>query len=132
MFEIYKPGQGATARWIAAAGLVALAAFGCFELYDSLSGHFESVKLGPVHVSVLVSGLAFVGAVVLAYLAVNQVRFVDYLIASEMELRKVSWPTKDELKRQTIVVIVTLMAFGLILLAADVLFAFGSRQLYAL
>ena len=39
-------------------------------------------------------------------------------------------PTRDELKRQTTVVIITLAFFGLVLLAADFVFGYGSLRLY--
>ena len=62
--------------------------------------------------------------------AVDLPRFVDYLIMSEVELRKVSWPTRDELRRQTTVVIITLIFFAVVLLVADYIFALGSTRLY--
>lgn len=126
MLEIYKKGQGVTARWIAAASLGALAVFGCYELEEAVSGRWPDVKfLGP-----LVAGVIFVIAALLIGYIVNMPRFVDYLIHSETELRKVSWPTKDELKRQTAVVIFTIVFFAVVLLIADFIFAQGSRFIY--
>jgi len=55
---------------------------------------------------------------------------VDYLIMSEIELRKVSWPTREELKRQTTVVIIALVAFSLVLWVADLIFTSGILRLY--
>jgi len=137
MFEIYKKGQGGRARWIAAGGLGAMAAFGCYELQEYLSGKDWAsaglnIAVGTLPVSVLVSALMFVACAVLIALVINQPRFVDYLITSEIELRKVSWPTKDELKRQTVVVIVTLAFFGIVLLLTDLVLALGSTNLYKL
>jgi preprotein translocase subunit SecE len=130
MFEIYKKGQGVTARWIAAAALGALAAFGCYELEEAVSAHWPGAAVLGVSVGVLVAAVIFIGAAVLVAMIVNMPRFVDYLIHSETELRKVSWPTKDELKRQTTVVIFTLVLFAVILLVADFIFATGSRFIY--
>ena len=130
MLEIYKKGQGVTARWIAAGSLGALAAFGCYELEEAVSAHWPTASLLGVSVAVLVSALVFIGAVILVAMIVNMPRFVDYLIHSETELRKVSWPTKDELKRQTAVVIFTIVFFSVILLVADFIFATGSRFIY--
>lgn len=135
MFEIYKKGQGTTARWLAAATLLVFAVFGCYALQERLSGYeWEDLDLRVVQVSwsVLVSCALFLIASVLVGVLVNHKRFVDYLINSEAELRKVSWPTRAELKRQTIVVIVTIMCFGVLLLLADLLFGFLSRQLYGI
>ena len=128
MFEIYKKGQGTTARWIAAAGTGALAAFGTFELYDSLSGIPTTVAGAPL--GTVISIVVFLGSAALIAWLVNLPKFVDYLIMSEIELRKVSWPTRDELKRQTTVVIIALMAFSLVLWIADLIFTTGILHLY--
>ena len=128
MFEIYKKGQGTTARWIAAVGMGALAAFGTFELYDSLSALTGS--LFGVTWGMLISIVVFLGAAALIAWLVNLPKFVDYLIMSEIELRKVSWPTREELKRQTTVVIIALVAFSLVLWVADLIFTSGILRLY--
>ena len=60
----------------------------------------------------------------------ERTRPVEFVKEVRAELRKVSWPTKDELKRQTTVVIFTLVLFAVILLVADFLFATGSRFIY--
>jgi len=132
MFEIYKKGQGNTARWIAAGSLLALAALGTYELEDSASGWSWAggQTLLSVPVSLVIAGMVFVICAVLTGLVVNWPRFVDYLIMSEAELRKVSWPTRGELERQTTVVIITILFFSLVLLVADVLFGFGAGRIY--
>jgi len=132
MFEIYKKGQGTTARWIAAVGMGALAAFGTFELYESLSAVGGSFTVAGVEVtySMLASILVFLAAVALIGWLINLPKFVDYLIMSEIELRKVSWPTREELKRQTWVVIIALVTFSLVLWVADLIFASGILHFY--
>jgi preprotein translocase subunit SecE len=132
MFEIYKKGQGTTARWIAAVGMGALAAFGTYELFDSLSAVGGTFHVGTTDVaySGVISILVFLGAVALIAWLINLPKFVDYLIMSEIELRKVSWPTREELKRQTTVVIIALVAFSLVLWVADLLFTWGILGLY--
>jgi len=128
MFEIYKKGQGTTARWITAVSMGALAAFGTFEMYDSLSGISGGVAGVPWNT--LISVVVFLAAAVLIAWLVNLPKFVDYLIMSEIELRKVSWPTREELKRQTTVVIIALVAFSLVLWVADLIFTVGILHLY--
>jgi len=132
MFEIYKKGQGTTARWIAAVGMGALAAFGTYELFDSLSAVGGTFHVGTTDVaySGVISILVFLGAVALIAWLINLPKFVDYLIMSEIELRKVSWPTREELKRQTTVVIIALVAFSLVLWVADLIFTSGILRLY--
>ena len=135
MFEVYKKGQGTAARWVTAAALGGFAGFGSFELQrflDERAWSARNVSLGLVQLSlsVLIGMVAFVIAAALIGLLINNKRLVDYLIASQVELRKVSWPTRPELKRQTVVVIVTILLFSVILLMADLSFMFGSSRLY--
>jgi len=132
MFEIYKKGQGTIARWIAFLGLSGLAGFGTYELYDALSGTTGNLSLAGASVpwSVLISGLVFVAAEILTAWLINLPKFVDYLIMSEIELRKVSWPTREELKRQTAVVIIALIVFSFVLWLADMVFTAGTVNLY--
>jgi preprotein translocase subunit SecE len=132
MFDFYKKGQGTTARLIAAVGMGALAAFGTFELYESLSAVGGGFNVAGVEVtySMLASVLVFLAAAALIAWLVNLPKFVDYLIMSEVELRKVSWPTREELKRQTTVVIIALVTFSLVLWVADLIFASGILHFY--
>ena len=46
------------------------------------------------------------------------------------ELRKVQWPTRDELLRMTGIVLATVVLFGVIIGAADYLLSLGVRQVY--
>ena len=133
MFEIYKRGQGTRARSVTAIALGALAVFGCYSLQDFIGGYTEAkVKLGfmDLSVSVLLSAVAFLVAGMLVALICNHKRLVDYLISSETELRKVSWPTRADLKQQTVIVIVTILIFSALLFVADLVFAYGSKHLY--
>ena len=80
--------------------------------------------------STLISIVVFLAAAALIAWLINLPKFVDYLIMSEIELRKVSWPTREELKRQTTVVIIALVAFSLVLWVADLIFTSGILHLY--
>ncbi len=55
----------------------------------------------------------------LAFRLVNTPRFADFLIAVEAEMAKVSWPTKQELFRSSIVVMFTIFGLALILWGYD-------------
>ncbi|MFC1597781.1 preprotein translocase subunit SecE [Planctomycetota bacterium] len=54
-----------------------------------------------------------------AYRLVNVPGFADFLIAVEAEMNKVSWPTRGELYRSSIVVLVTIFALAAILFVFD-------------
>ena len=54
-----------------------------------------------------------------AYRSVNLPAFADFLIAVEAEMNKVSWPSRGEMLRWSVVVIVMIFAIGLLLAAFD-------------
>lgn len=53
------------------------------------------------------------------YRLVNHPRFADFLIATEAEMNKVSWSTRKQLVRDTIVVLTTVFIFTVFLFAVD-------------
>jgi preprotein translocase SecE subunit len=54
-----------------------------------------------------------------AWRIVNVPAFGDFLIATEAELNKVSWITRDRLYHDTVVVLITVLIMAVFLLAAD-------------
>ena len=52
-----------------------------------------------------------------SYRVVNVPSFADFLIAVEAEMNKVSWPTRTELFRSSMVVLIMMFALGGIFLA---------------
>ena len=138
MFGTYKKGQGTVARALSSLVLGALGVFGCQALHEWLSGYGWAADHGIpfgseaplVKWGLIASAGVFLVFAVLVVWLMNHRRFVDYLINSEAELRKVSWPTRPELKRQTVVVVVTLALFGVMLFLVDLVFGYGSRLLF--
>ena len=55
----------------------------------------------------------------LAFRLVNMPSFADFLIAVEAEMNKVSWPTRSELVRSSIVVILTIFFLAAMLFGFD-------------
>ena len=100
-FRVYKPGQGARSRvaGLVIAGVVAL--FGARwlrgELIEASPGWSYGVSIG---FAVVVMGLVL-------WLA-NWPRLVDLLIETETELNKVSWSSRRDVWRSTLVVIFTI------------------------
>lgn len=60
----------------------------------------------------------------LSYRVVNLPRFADFLIAVEAEMNKVSWPSRDELVRSSIVVIVVIFSLMFVLFGFDLVWRF--------
>lgn len=111
--DVYKPNQGWYARLLTALGLGALLAAGLYALYNRIADvTTPTVRFGVP---------AAVGAVLgwFIYRLVHYPPFADFLIATEAEMNKVSWITWPELKRATIVVIITVMLMGLYLFGVD-------------
>ena len=56
-----------------------------------------------------------------AYRCVNLPIFADFLIAVEVEMNKVSWPSRSELFRYSVVVIIMIFSIGILLAAFDII-----------
>jgi preprotein translocase subunit SecE len=59
----------------------------------------------------------------LSFRLVNMPRFADFLIGVEGEMSKVTWPTRMELFRGSVVVIVTLVALAFMLMMFDLIWS---------
>lgn len=77
----------------------------------------------PVHAALYyqygVPSLLFALGALGIFLLVNRPRFADFLIATEGEMKKVSWSSKAELIGSTAVVIVTVLILAVLIYAAD-------------
>ncbi len=118
---IYKPGQGYWTRVMSAVGWGTLVLMGVAWLVNQLRG-VRVGELQSVYVQAVVAGLVLVaGSMLLYYLiGVNQ-RFVDFLIATEGEMKKVNWSTKREIIGSTWVVIALVIFISLLLFVLDYL-----------
>ena len=54
---------------------------------------------------------------------------IDFLIEVEGELRKVAWPSRQDLVNSTLVVIITVLIFGVLLLGMDKAVEFFMRKI---
>lgn len=127
-FGIYKPTLGRVTRQVTAIALFALLAYGCLGLWFYLAptsgGESEWQQWYAAN------GRYFQWSIPLAVLAlsgwfsfrlVNYPRFAEFLISVEAEMNKVSWPSKTELIRSTIVVIFMLLFLAVVLFGFDIL-----------
>ncbi len=113
----YKPLQGRNARLGTAVALGAVLVLGLVQLYYHLGDYPRTTQLGvPVIVGAILGWLA--------YRTIEYPPFVEFLIATEAEMNKVSWTSKDELKRATIVVLVTVALMALFLFGVDFVWQF--------
>lgn len=110
---IYKRSQGRIARQVTFAVLAVALAIGAWRLMQMLAGRGASLQFGVAGVVLLVGWWV-------CYRVVNVPRFADFLIAVEAEMNKVSWPSRGELFRSAVVVMVTMFGLAAALYAYDV------------
>jgi preprotein translocase subunit SecE len=111
----YKPTQGKYARLWTAIGLGVIAAAGLIQLFNY---HLSELAIIPRYVTPAIIGLA---AAWLIWRVVEYPPFADFLIATEAEMNKVSWTSKADLIRATIVVLVTVLLLSCFLFGVDFL-----------
>jgi len=113
--SLYKRNQGRIARQITAAAVAIVIAIGAWCLSQWFDGHTEVswmtqewAKYGVPVALALFGGWA-------AYRLVNVPAFADFLISVEAEMNKVSWPSRHELVKASIVVlcVIFFLAFTL-------------------
>ena len=134
--EAYKSGQGSLTRLSAAVFLLIALVMGCVELFSWIQDPRGDVPLvpgaelfadmpvfgGPLSWKFLLCVAICVAGIVLIRRYLARPGTVDTLIETEQEMKKVSWPTRDESMNATSVVIlvsivltVTLVFFDLVL-----------------
>ena len=124
LLQIFKPGQGTWTRGLSAVGIAILVAFGIHFIDEELQG----VKGANEIVRGAVALVIVAGFFALAWWLLNKPRIVDFMIATESEMRKVNWPTKKEIRGSTMVVIVGTLLVTAILFLID----FGFTTLFTL
>jgi preprotein translocase subunit SecE len=110
--DLFKPMQGWYARVYTALGLGLIVAAGAWRVYEG------SLDYSPL----LRVGMPAVFAVVLGWLIFRLVHFppfAEFLIATEAEMNKVSWTSKDDLYRATTVVLSTVALVAVFLFGVD-------------
>jgi preprotein translocase SecE subunit len=115
---IYKPGQGYWTRMMSAIAFGLLILQGVVWLWDQL----RNVRIGDMEIIYVqaigaVLAVGIFGGLAFYYLGRNQ-RFVDFLIATEGEMKKVNWSTRREILGFTRLVIfltllIAVLCFGI-------------------
>ena len=112
-FTVYKPGQGYYTRLGTAIGGGAVVVFGARYLYGVLGSDSPAVQLGVPSILLAVLG------VVLFWIAGSNRKTNDFFIATEGEMKKVSWSTKKEVIGSTKVVLAFTFLMALFLFTVD-------------
>jgi len=109
---VYKRNQGRIARQATFAALALIVALGAWSLSEFLQDR------GPVS-HYLVPFVLLVAGVWASFRIVNMPSFADFLISVEGEMNKVSWPSRGELFRASIVVMLVIFFLAALLFVYD-------------
>ena len=119
--KVYKPGQGYYTRVLTAvgAGAVVLVVVGwLWRRFEAANAFGDNLLIGQAVMAVTM--LAGFGA--LLWWLLNKPNIVEFMIATEAEMKKVNWPSKREIVGSTIVVIGGTLLMALLLFAVDIVF----------
>lgn len=142
LFQAYKSKQGLYARWTSFVSCALLFLFGVYRLYwsfptsDERWGTFSwawahnkwyETVLPLVDITVAVTPRLTItiacGAfclILFAFLTFRHERISEFLIDTESEMRKVSWPTTKDVVKSSFAVIVMVILLGLFLYVSDI------------
>jgi preprotein translocase subunit SecE len=118
--DLFKPMQGWYARVYTALGLGLIAAAGAWRVFEA------SLEYSTLwHFGLSASFALVLGWVI--FRIVHFPPFAEFLIATEAEMNKVSWTSKDDLFRATTVVLSTVVLMAVFLFLVDTLWTFVLR-----
>ncbi len=114
LFQVgmYKRNQGRITRQVTLAAIALAVAAGFYRFSQTVIGWGPAIQWGAP----LLLAPIFLW---MAYRLINVPRFADFLIAVEAEMNKVSWPTRAELFRSSVVVLVCIVALAIVLAMYD-------------
>lgn len=139
----YKLNQGVYARGVAGMAMLVLGLFASFRLFEKLGGT-ETVTVAGMPAAYLWAALLFIVVAVVVGIVTfglqtglravdaKSCAFVDLLVDTQTELQKVSWPTREELRSSTTVVLICILVLGAFLYVVNLLVTFVMRNLRVL
>jgi preprotein translocase SecE subunit len=137
-FTIHKKGQGYWTRMGTALGAGLIIALTAWFFYQQLpvwltpaftpaNATMEQSRaaVGSARTAtIVICALLITGAAGLAWKLMNKPTNVDFLIATDSEMKKVNWTSRQELIGSTKVVIIFMFLIAFILFAIDILFGY--------
>ena len=121
-FTIYKKGQGYWTRMGTVIGAGFLGAMIAFELYSQIPTFLHGDAKHDQRIALIVALVFFAAYAAVAFWYTNKPTTVDFLIATDSEMKKVNWTTRKELIGSTRIVILFMIIITLFLFACDLLF----------
>lgn len=127
--EFYKKGQGFYTRIGTAVGIGILSLLGCWSLYRKLEGLSLESAQAQAWVQAGIPAILLLVLAGVVYKILNTPKIADFMIATEGEMKKVSWSTKKEIITSTKVVIVTVITMSIMLAGVDFCFMWFFRAI---
>jgi len=117
--SIYKSGQGYWTRMLSGIGAGAIVLAGVGWVWNQMS-----IMRDPIYwqSGMAVAVIALFGAL-LYWLLLKSPRIVDFMIATENEMKKVNWPSRRDVAGSTVVVIGGTLLIALFLWVINLVFA---------
>jgi preprotein translocase subunit SecE len=119
---LYKRTQGRITRQVTFAGVAVAIALGLWRLSSMMAGKGPQWQFA-LPIVLLAAGLWA------SYRLVNLPAFADFLIAVEAEMNKVSWPTRSELFRASMVVLLMIFVLAFVLAGYDYIWSVLFRKI---
>jgi preprotein translocase SecE subunit len=128
-FTLYKSGQGYWTRMGTAFGAALLGFLTAYNIYVYLPVlvHFDTTVAGQAKAKQVAMIVAAVFMAVYAFFAwrlMNKPSNVDFLVATDSEMKKVNWTSRKDLIGSTKVVIIFMFLIALFLFVIDILFSY--------
>ena len=124
-FSIYKKGQGYWTRMGTAIGAAVLGGLITWQLYRYIPAFMSSSEPGRAQrVGLISAGTFAIVYALFAWRLMNKPANVDFLIATDGEMKKVNWTSRRELIGSTKVVIIFMFLIAFILFAIDIIFGY--------
>ena len=118
-FTIYKKGQGYWTRMGTAIGAALLIGLTSYQIY------LHRPYLGiSAETAMAIAAVFFAVTAFFAWRLMNKPGNVDFLVATDSEMKKVNWTSRKDLIGSTKVVIVFMFLIALILFVIDILFSY--------
>jgi preprotein translocase subunit SecE len=113
--EIYKRSQGRLVRQFTCLAIWVAFALAAWRMIPTLTIEW---RIQPT-VAYSIAGAVLLVGLWIGFRLVNLPTFADFLIAVEAEMNKVSWPSRTELIRASMVVIVLMFGLTIVLFTYD-------------
>jgi preprotein translocase subunit SecE len=124
---LYKGKQGKVARQVTFIAAAVVVILGATTLRNQLAVWLPD---DYSYLQYVIPGVILLGGLWIAYRVVNYPQFADFLIAVEAEMAKVSWPTRTELFRSSMVVIIVIFVLAAVLFCYDIFWQFVFKDIF--